>query len=304
MNKLVATLSLLLVPACTVTSSTGATGGTGATGPSAPSAPVASAPAPMPMPPPTAPCIDAGAADITDVFDAARPLDATSTTTLCTERGDVDVFTVAMPAGGAGSIVRYRLVPAREMAPVLEILDGNRRSDRTHRGRKGEEVTGWAYVAAGTSMFFKVRQVHGVSETYQLGLDTGALDEPGEPNNGMAAATALPEAGAVTGFLARPLNDATAAEDWFRVELTTAGPLTVDVDMSQGVSSRITLFDARNKDIGRKGAGRGERYQHTFTKLLAGTYFLKLDSMHRLESSGQGELPESLQRAYTITTAR
>jgi hypothetical protein len=293
MNKLAA-LSLLLVPACTVRATPGYQA---APPPSSPAVTVAA-------PPAAAPCIDAGASDVTDLFDQAYPLAATSTTTLCTDRGDVDVFTIAVPPGAAGTVVRYHLQPEREMAAVVEVLDGNRRGDKTVHGKKGEALEGWAYVAGGTSIFLQVRQVHGVRETYTLTLDSGVLPEPGEPNNAIESATPLAIGGTLAGFLARPLNDEAVAPDWYRVEVPSPGALTVDVDMSQGVSSRVALFDSNRKQLGQKGGGRGERYQHTFARLAAGTYFLKVDSMHTLDESGRGALPEALTRAYTITASR
>jgi hypothetical protein len=294
MNKLAA-LSLLLVPACTVSTTPGY---------QAAPPPPAAAPAAVATPPASAPCIDAGANDVTDLFDQAYPLAASSTTTLCTHRGDVDVFSVTAPPGAAGAVVRIQLTPEVQMAPVVEILDGNRRNDTTIHGKKGEPLAGWAYVAGGTSIFVKVRQVHGVDETYTLTVDSGVLAEAGEPNNELETATPLAIGGSAAGFLARPLNDEAAAIDWYRVELPSAGGFSLDVDMSQGVSSRVTLFDANRKDIARKSGGRGERYQHTFKKLAAGTYFLKIDSMHTLDESGGGALPEALTRAYTITASR
>jgi hypothetical protein len=301
MNKLAA-LSLLLVPACTVTTSTP---GFHASGSSAQPRAAAPAPAPAPAPPPTSSggCLDAGA-DITDRFDEAYPLAPTSRTTLCMQRGDIDVFAITAPPGAAGTVVRFSVHPEIEMAPVVEIFDGNRRSDRNLYGKKGEQVRGWAYVAGGTTLYLKVRQIHGAQETYTLALDSGALPEANEPNNTMEFATPLALGASTTGFLARPFNDEAVAADWYRVELPTPGRLAIDVDMSQGVSSRVVLFDSNRKQRGQRGGGRGERYQHSFDKLAAGTYYLKLDSSHGLDESDGGDLPESLTRAYTIAISR
>lgn len=302
--KKLAALSLLLVPACTVTTSTP---GFHASGPSAqPPAAAAPAPATTPPPPPSSSggCLDAGAADITDRFDEAYPLAPTSTTRLCMQRGDTDVFAITAPPGAAGTVVRFTVYPEIEMAPVVEILDGNRRNDRNLYGKKGEQLRGWAYVAGGTTFYLKIRQTHGATETYTLALESGALPEAGEPNNTLEFATPIAVGASVSGFLARPFNDEAAAADWFRVELPSAGALGIDVDMSQGVSSRVVLFDSNRKQLGQKGGGRGERYQHSFPKLAAGTYYLKLDSSHTLDESDAGELPEALTRAYRIAISR
>jgi hypothetical protein len=301
--KKLAALSLLLVPACTVTTSTP---GFHASAPSAqPPAVASAAPASQPAPPPPGmPCIDAGPADITDRVDAAYPLAPTSTTTLCMQRGDIDVFAITAPPGAAGTVVRFTVHPEIEMAPVVEILDGNRRNDRNLYGKKGEEVRGWAYVAGGTTFYLKIRQTHGATESYTLALESGALPEANEPNNTMEFATPLAIGASTTGFLARPFNDEAVAADWYRVELPTPGHLAIDVDMSQGISSRVVLFDSNRKQRGQKGGGRGERYQHSFEKLAAGTYYLKLDSSQGPGESDGGELPESLTRAYTIAISR
>jgi hypothetical protein len=298
MNKLAA-LSLLLVPACTVTTSTP---GLHASGPSA--QPRAAAPAPAPPPTSSGGCLDAGPADVTDRFDEAYPLAPTSRTTLCMPRGDSDVVAITAPPGAAGTVVRFSVHPEIEMAPVVEIFDGNRRNDRNLYGKKGEPVRGWAYVAGGTTLYLKVRQTHGAQETYTLAVESGALPEANEPNNTMEFATPLAIGGSTTGFLARPFNDEAVAADWYRVELPTPGSLAIDVDMSQGISSRVVLFDSNRKQRGQRGGGRGERYQHSFDKLAAGTYYLKLDSSQGLDESDGGDLPESLTRAYTIAIAR
>jgi hypothetical protein len=300
--KKLAALSLLLVPACTVTTSTP---GFHASAPSAqPPAVASAAPAPAPVAPPVTGCLDAGPADITDRFDEAYALAPTSTTTLCMQRGDTDVFAITAPPGAAGTVVRFAVHPEIEMAPVVEILDGNRRSDRNLYGKKGEQLRGWAYVAGGTTFYLKIRQVHGAQETYTLALEGGALPEANEPNNTMEFATPLAIGASTTGFLARPFNDEAVAADWYRVELPTPGSLAIDVDMSQGISSRVVLFDSNRKQRGQRGGGRGERYQHSFEKLAAGTYYLRLDSSQGLDESDGGELPESLTRAYTIAISR
>jgi hypothetical protein len=288
--KKLAALSLLLVPACTVSTTPGYQ--------AAPPPPAASPTVTVGAP--VGPACADGAEDVSDLFDQARPLAPTSTTTWCAHGVDKDVFAITAPAGAAGSIVRYRVDPEPGMTVAVELHDGNRRSDHQQHTNQGEPLVGWAYVAAGTPVYLRLRQSKNLPQAYTLTVDTTPLAEPAEPNGDMATATPLALGATATGFLARPLNDEAISQDWYRVEVT-GSTLSIDVDLSQDVSSRVSLFSAEGKDKARAGGGRGEGYQHTFTKLVPGTYYLKVDSMHTLVESGRDEVPQSLVRPYRLT---
>ena len=296
MYKISAVVSLALVAGCTVSA--------GTSGPHAPSYAGPSSPPPPPSVAPATPCSDPGPGDVTDLFDQAAALAPSSTTVFCTVRQDVDMFTVAVPPGAGGTLVRYAIGGGPDTTVHVEVYDAHRKKGHADQGRKGEEVRGWLHVAGGTAAFLRVAGNANAESPYTIALTAEPITEPTEPNGSFEMATALPESGGdVTAFLARPFNDPGLVEDWYRVELTRPGPFTVDVDMSQDVAPRVDLFDQRRKRLRVESGQKGERIQLA-RDLPAGVYYIKVDANSHVHESAAGEPMQHVVRPYRITTSR
>jgi hypothetical protein len=289
-------LAFPLVAACAVQSGTAPTTTSPTPPPGGELAPPAAPPAP-----PAPRCADADA-DFPNNLDAPVPLEAASTTLGCITAGDVDLFAVKAPDGAAGTALRFRLEGSAEMAPKIEILDGNRKRVHYQGGGKGEELGGWVHVAGGTNLLLKIDQVHSATDTYTLVLEPVALVEAGEPNEDVAQATSLAEAGTAQGLMSPPANGA-GLTDWYKIDVSSAGNLKIDLDMSQEIAVKAELLDGNRKRVVFKGGGRGERVQLE-AKVKKGTYYLKLESVHSVDPAGKGDLPPWLTRPYVITTSR
>jgi hypothetical protein len=248
-------------------------------------------------------CGDPGERDFGGEFEVAVPVEATSTTVGCITRGDVDVFSISVPAGGGGSLFRVRLRGESQMAARIRLFDANRKRLLQAWGRQGEDVIGWISAAPGSQLYAQVDQIHGVDDSYVLSLESAPLGETGEPNDGPEAATALPERGAVEGFMANLANSPEALVDWYRIEVSSPGTLRLDIDMSQDIAPVAELRDANRKRVARKSGGKSERIQLEAT-VKRGTYLLELKSLHGVDVAAQGEPPSFLTRPYRITAAR
>jgi len=245
-------------------------------------------------------CIDPGERDISDRFDQAMPLAAAATTIGCSYERDIDMFVITAPPAGGGQIIQYSLRGYSQMAPVIEILDGNRAPLQRQGGAPGAELRGWIQVAGGTPIYLRVSQVYGVNEPYMLATTAAALPEPGEPNGDIERATMLVPGTPVQAFMSASANDPSAVIDWYRVDVARDGDLTLDLDMSQGVAPVIELFDANRRPLGRKGGAQGERIQ-LVVRVQRGTHYIRLSSVYALPAAGTGELPAWLARPYTLT---
>jgi hypothetical protein len=265
--------------------------------------PAAAPPPPQRQPPAVSgACIDPGPQDIPDLFDRPAPISAGSTIVGCIARGDADLFLVSVPPSAAGQLVVFTLRGANEMAPVIRVFDANRKQmEQMSRGAH-QEIRGWAYVAGGTQFFLRVGQIHGASEPYTLTTSSTALAEAGEPNNDAERATPLAPGRAVSAFLAGPLNDPMALDDWYRIDARRDGDVAIDIDMSQGIAPVAKLFDVNRREVTRQSAGSGERFRFQ-AKVRRGVYHLKLGSIHRVPAAGENEPPQSLTRPYVITLA-
>lgn len=248
-------------------------------------------------------CADPGDRDFGGEFEAAAPVAATSSTVGCITRGDVDVFSVSVPDGGGGSLIRVRLRGESQMAARVRLFDANRKRLLHASGGKGEEVLGWISAAPGSQLYAQVDQIHGVDESYELSLDSAPLGETGEPNDGPEAATALPEKGTVEGLMVNLANSPEALVDWYRIDVSSPGTLRIDIDMSQDIAPVAELRDANRKRIARKSGGRSERIQLE-APVKRGTYLLELKSVHTVDVAAKGEPPSFLTRPYRITAAR
>jgi hypothetical protein len=298
----------LLAPAGLLAACSASVGASLGSTPAAEPAPMAEEGEPAPVEEPAEPvgqeCADPGDRDFADEFDGASPIEATSTTVGCTSRGDVDVFAARAPqAPGGGALIRFRLRGDREMAPLLEIYDSNRKKEHRQQGGKGQELTGWFLAAPGSTVHVRVAQVHGVDESYSLALEASPLGEEGEPNASADDATRLPEAGSARGFMAVAINDPDSLADWYRIEVSRPGMLKIDLDMSESIAAKAELMDGNRKRVARTSGGRSERLQLEAT-VKKGTYFLSLGSIHHVDSAGKGEVPSFLTRPYVITTSR
>ncbi len=258
-------------------------------------------PAQRPQP---AACIDPGDRDISDLYDRATPLDANSTTVACIARSDADMFSVTVPPAGAGQIVRFALRGQHEMAPIIDIFDVNRKRVHRDSGRGGQEVQGWVHVAGGTLIYIRISQIHGAFEAYTLAMTAGPLAEPGEPNGGYEQATLIPPSGTTTGFMGNPVNDRTAADDWYRIDVTSDGPLSITIDMSQNIAPTAELLDVNRRRIARQNGNGGERIQLQVANVRRGMHYLRLGSIHGIPDSGTGDLQQHLTRPYSITVSR
>jgi hypothetical protein len=261
------------------------------------------APPPAPSAPPSpGPCIDPGPQDIPDLFDRPAPISAGSTIVGCIARGDADLFLVSVPPGAAGQLVVFSLRGANEMAPVIRVFDANRKQiDQVNRGAH-QELRGWAYVAGGSQFFLRVGQIHGANEAYTLTTSATPLAEAGEPNNDAERAMPLVPGRAVSAFLAGPLNDPGAIDDWYRIDARRDGDMAIDIDMSQGIVPMVKLFDVNRREVTRQSAGAGERFRFQ-AKVRRGVYHLKLGSIHRVPAAGENDPPQALTRPYVITLA-
>jgi hypothetical protein len=292
--KMLSTAALVLVAGCTV--SAGTQGRVyPSSGPSAPSAPPPSAPPPAPVQVASV-CADPSAREITDLHDQAMPLAPSSTLTSCLSRDDFDVLTIAVPPNRGGSIVRFEMTSGPEVATSIEVLDANRKRAHIHNARHGEIQRGWAHVAGGTSVFLRVSHRNAVDAPYTLVVSTEAVTEDSEPNDSLETATPLQ--GKAVGYLTRALNVETL-EDWYSLDVTS-GALTLTLDMSQGVSPRITVYDANRKRVAGTGGGRGERIQLD-AKVRPGRYYIKLDTPHTVPSADDGDAAQAIVRPYTLT---
>jgi hypothetical protein len=289
-----------LLAACTA--SAGASLGAPAAEPAAAEA-EAAPPEEEPAEPVGQECADPGDRDFANEFDGASPIEATSTTVGCTARGDVDVFAARAPETPGGALVRFRLRGDHEMAPLIEIYDGNRKKHHRQQGGKGEELIGWLLAAPGSTVHVRVAQIHGVDESYSLVLEARPLGEEGEPNASADSATKLAESGSARGFMAVAINDPDSLADWYRIEVSRPGLLRVDLDMSESIAAKAELFDGNRKRVARKSGGRSERLQLE-AKVNKGTYYLSLGSVHSIDPAGKGEVPSFLTRPYVITTSR
>lgn len=261
-------------------------------------------PPPAYVPPePTANCIDPGPRDISDRFDQAAVVNPTSTTVGCISPNDMDTFVVTAPPGGAGSIIHYSLRGQSKMSPTIAVFDANRGELHRVNGNASAEAKGWVHVAGGTPVFFRVSQWHQGTDSYFLTLTAEPLRDPGEPNNDMDHATPLHEGRPATGFASNAANDPTSFDDWYRIDVAHDGALKLDLDMSEGASPQLTIFDANRREMERVSGGVSERIQKT-TRVHHGTYFIKLRPWHGLASAGNGDLPPWLVRPYTLTATQ
>ena len=231
------------------------------------------------------------------------PLAATSTTVACTARNDTDVFVITAPPGNAGQIVRYSVRGQYEMAPSVQVLDANRSPLHRHYAPKSSELQGWVHVTGGTPFYLRVSQVHGANEAYTLNLAAVAMVEAGEPNSDMEQATLLKEGTPVQAFMSQAANDPRSVDDWYRLDVTRDGPLTVDVDMSQQIAPVVEVFNANRRKLARKSGSRSERIQ-LGAQVQRGTYYILVRSIHSVASAGAGDLPPWLARPYVLSVVR
>jgi hypothetical protein len=236
---------------------------------------------------------------VSDLYDQAMPIAATSTTVACTARNDADVFVITAPPGNAGQIVQYALRGQYEMAPIVQVLDANRASLNRQSGPKSSELRGWVHVTGGTPFYLRVSQVHGANEAYTLTLTATALVEPGEPNSDMDRATPIREGTPVQAFLSQAANDPSSLNDWYRLDVTRDGPLTLDVDMSQNIAPVVEVFNTNRRKLAHKSGNRSERIQ-LGAQVQRGTYYILVRTFHSVASAGAGELPPWLARPYTL----
>jgi hypothetical protein len=247
-------------------------------------------------------CVDPADRDISDRFEQAMPIRPGSIVA-CTYRGDVDLFVVTAPPGNAGHILVYTLRGAHEMAPVMQVLNANRASLHHHSGPVSSELKGWIHVAGGTSVYLRVKQVHGANEPYTLTLAATALTEPGEPNGDFEQATPLKEGGYVEAFLSNAANDPSALDDWYRVDVRGDGNLMLDMDMSQDIAPTLKVLTETRRPVGGKSGARGERIQLP-VRVQRGIYYVRVGTYHAVPSAGDGAPPTWLTRPYKLTVSR
>jgi hypothetical protein len=260
-------------------------------------------PPPPATAPPQAACIDPGTRDISELYEQAMPLAATSTTVGCIARNDIDTFVITAPPGNAGQIVQYSLRGQYEMAPVVQVLDANRAPLNRHNGPKSTELRGWVHVTGGTPFYLRVSQVHGANEAYTLTLAATAMVEPGEPNSDMTRATVIREGTPVQGFMSQAANDPSSLNDWYRLDVTRDGPVTLDVDMSQDIAPVVEVFNVNRRKVAYKSGSRSERIQ-LGAQVQRGTYYILVRTFHSVASAGVGDLPPWLTRPYTLSVLR
>ena len=253
-----------------------------------------------PPSPAAAGCHDA---DVGNDADHAAAIAATSATTSCTTRGDVDAFAFAAPATPGGSLVRFRLRGESALAAKLEVLDGNRGRVLLAMGRAGETLEGWVHVASGATAYVLVSQVHGVDERYQLDLAATPIDEPGEPNRDASSATPLTLGTPAPGFMGNAAGDDTLLADYYRFVAPAGGSVGATVAMSPEIAARVELLDASGKRVLLRSGGRGEHVRFD-ARLTAGqTYYVVVGSVYTVERAGRAEAPVRLLEPYELTIA-
>lgn len=258
--------------------------------------------APPPPPSGPVPCADAGPRDIPDRFDLPAVLSANTTTVGCMSPGDADLYSIVV-APGPAQLVRLSVSSPGDMVPLIKIYDANRKEIERLTVGKHQELRGWAYVAGGTSFFVRIAQYYSSNDVYTLTTSAAPVADAGEPNDDGAHATALVPGRPIAAFLAGPLNDLDALQDWYRVDAHQDGELAVDIDMSQGIASSVKLFDANRHEVQRQSAGAGERFQFR-VRVRRGVYHLQLTCIYGVRVVGLGEPPPHITRPYTITLLR
>jgi hypothetical protein len=249
-------------------------------------------------------CIDPGPQDIGDRIEQAMPLSSNSTTVGCVEGHDSDLFIVTTPPSNAGEVVRFSVRGVEKFAPYVEILNVNRARLYKESVEAGTEHRGWVHVKGGTQFYLRVSQIYsGINEPYTLTLSSTPLVEPGEPNGDMESATLLKEGQPVKAYISHAANDPSSVNDWYRIDLHHDGTLALDVDMSQDITPFVEILNANRKQVLKKSASRGERFQVT-TRVLRGTYYLRVYTIYGVPSAGKGDLPPWLARPYTLTALR
>jgi hypothetical protein len=248
-------------------------------------------------------CIDPGALDVSADPASARSLAPSSTTRACTTRGDEDAFVVVAPPGSGGTLIRYRLRGAHEMAPRLELLDRDRALLLRESAASGATAQGWIHLAAGAPMYLRVSQNHGVDETYTLDLVATALDEQGEPNASAETATPIAIGRPHPALMGNAAGDRDALVDWYQFDASGDGALTVDVEMSDAIGARVELFDENRRRRALKSGGRGDRIRLEVNARRGERFFLQVSSVYTVERAGRGEVPTRLQKPYFVTVA-
>jgi hypothetical protein len=246
------------------------------------------------------PCSDPGPRDFPSRFDQAVPIEAQSQTVGCIFLRDVDTFVVTPPPAKGGQIIRFSLRGQNRMAPIIRLFDADRKKLAELTAPATGEARGWVHAAGEKPIYVEVDEDVGITDTYTLTLTTAPLPDEGEPNGEMAKATPLREGGSVTAFMSEVANDPVALNDWYRIDVTHAGPVTIDVDMSPGVAPQIDVFDDDRKRVGGRFGDRGERI-HVSMNLHRGVYFAKVGSFFGMSSAGAGELAARLTKPYTIS---
>ena len=246
------------------------------------------------------PCSDPGARDFPNRFDQAVPIEGQSQTVGCIFLRDVDTFVVTPPPAKGGQIIRFSLRGQNRMAPIIRLFDADRKKLAEFGAPATGEARGWVHAAGGKPIYVEVYEDVGITDTYVLTLTTEPLPDAGEPNGEMAKATPLREGGSVTAFMSEVANDPIALSDWYRIDVTHAGPVTIDVDMSPGVAPQIDVFDNDRKHVGGRFGDRGERI-HVSMNLHRGVYFAKVGSFFGISSAGACDLAARLTKPYTIS---
>jgi hypothetical protein len=127
--------------------------------------------------------------------------------------------------------------------------------------------------------------------------------DPGEPNSDMNQATPLREGTPLQAFMSRAANDPGSVNDWYRLDVTRDGPLTLDLDMSQQIAPVIEVFNANRRKVAHKSGTRSERIQAS-AQVQRGTYYILIRSIHNVPSSGDGDLPPWIARPYVLSVTR
>jgi hypothetical protein len=243
-------------------------------------------------------CADPGERDFSELYDQATPLQATSTTRGCMFSRDKDMFSVTAPVG-QDSLIQLSLIGDSRLAPKVLAYDANRKRFAYIHGKRNEQVSGWMLVQQGTTVYLEVTQVHSDEDAYTLTLTAAPLNDPFEPNNISDLAKPIALGTPHKAFLASAANE-DSHHDWYSVQVTEAGVLRADVDMSQDVATRVRIFDSNRKRVAYESGSRGERVQ-TEAKVVPGIYYIQLDSVHGLKHGNEGQLPQMVTRPYVLT---
>ncbi|WP_428268368.1 PPC domain-containing protein [Haliangium sp.] len=227
-------------------------------------------------------------------------LEPTSTITGCMSRGDKDMYVVTVPSDAGGTVVEVRLRGQNEMAPRLELLDGDRNRIEYESGSKGAEIMSWAHVAAGTSIYVRVDQIHGVDEGYTLTLSSGPVAEPGEPNDTWETATPLTLGTPTQGIMSAVANNKDQIVDWYRFEATESGTVEVTADMTGEAAPKVEVLNGDRKRVKYNSAGRGARARFD-VPVEPGTYYIRVSTGHALKPAGGEQVPPHLVKPYSIT---